>query len=233
MRRILVLLTAAAMVLSSAGAALAGPPTDFPGKGKGADKKAEHAADKPVKIDICHLADDGSFHVISIPEAALEAHLAHGDAFGVTFDEENQRGNNGRLDCSSIALFDEAFDLSPDAVFANGGDYENEWVEAAIEAGYTGDVSVSLALDSGQVVFDFTFSNLPIAETFTVYVDTDGGSAGPFTVLGTFDVDAFGEGSFQYVTSEAPGTYTWSFWVNQPVPPASVLQTGDITFTIE
>lgn len=235
MRRALALLGTVALVLATTGTAIARPPFDeHPGKGHGQEKKAEKAENAPDKTEICHYSEeDGTYHVISIPEPALEAHLAHGDAYPVEVDEENRKGLNGRLDCTQITLTEEeSFDLSPEAVLANGGDYENDDVQNAIDAGYTGEVSLALDVETGEVVFSFTFMNLVPGEIYTMYLDADGGSPGPFTLLDTFTANAFGEGTFQWSTTLAAGDYTYSFWVNQPSPPASILQTGDIAFTI-
>jgi hypothetical protein len=57
---------------------------------------ATPAAAAGTKVEVCHLGDDGGFHLISISQHALDAHLAHGDGMvgdgvpgmdGFVFDE--------------------------------------------------------------------------------------------------------------------------------------------------
>jgi hypothetical protein len=40
---------------------------------------ATPAAAAGTKVEVCHLGDDGGFHLISISQHALDAHIRHGD----------------------------------------------------------------------------------------------------------------------------------------------------------
>ena len=68
MRRSIVLLTVAALVLGLVGSAAAGPP---PGSGP-------PPGVGPTRVDLCRADGRGSFVLISVPEHAVEAQLARG-----------------------------------------------------------------------------------------------------------------------------------------------------------
>ena len=71
---------------------------------------------------------------------------------------------------------------------------------------------------NGNISYNFTFDEVPAQGA--VWVGASGGS-GDIRVQSTA------------IELTYPGTYNWSFWVNQSVPPASVLQTdADLNFTI-
>ncbi len=128
--------------------------------------------------------------------------------------------------CKSI---DQGYPLTPDRVWANGGVYHNGQVENAIVAGYEG--TVVLTTDDHDVAFDFTFAGLVPGQTYTLYLDGNGGSPGSWVVLGNFVAGSGGEGSFGYNATLGMGTYNWGFWVNEAG--WSILQTeSDINFTL-
>jgi hypothetical protein len=47
-----------------------------------------HAAGQ-TKVDICHVDDTGTYHLITIADPAYDAHIAHGDIDVITFYEDN------------------------------------------------------------------------------------------------------------------------------------------------
>ena len=86
-----------------------------------------------------------------------------------------------------------------------------------------------------DIVLGMSFGNLDQG-TYTVFLDANGAAPGPWTTIGTFVADEFGEGEFNYTLSAgslADGTYNWAIWVNGPAPCGSILQTDtDLRFTI-
>ena len=36
---------------------------------------------KPIKVDICHLDEEGNYKKISVPEKVIPLHLSHGDGY--------------------------------------------------------------------------------------------------------------------------------------------------------
>jgi hypothetical protein len=183
------------------------------------------------KVDVCHhAAGAGAFHLINISGNAFDKHLDHGD--GQPGGVVPGMSDYDFTDSCDMA---QTVELSPETIWANGGDYENVYVQNAIDSGYFGTVVMTLAPGGDETHFVFSFSNLNPDELYTVYVDNDGGTANDnWTELGTFVADAEGNGAYHYDVTLASGAYDWSFWVNQSVPGASVLQTDtDLEFTIQ
>jgi len=176
------------------------------------------------KIDICHYdADTDLFKLINISGNAFDRHMAHGDGEPESWVEDGGYGfteDCWRWDISSDLLGA----MSAERVWANGGAYENPYVQNAIDQGYVGLVNFDRYLNPSQVVFFFTFENLAASTPYTIYLDNNGGTPGPFALLGTFTTNASGEGTFgPYAPALAAGSYNWAFWVNEPS--GSVLQT--------
>jgi hypothetical protein len=99
----------------------------------------------------------------------------------------------------------------------------------------TGKVNVIQPNGDVDVILGMGMTLLP-SKQYDVYLDNNGGSAGPFSLLGSFTTDLYGSGDFNYTVAGgglSPGAYHWAIYVNDHVANATVLSTStDITFTI-
>ncbi len=55
-------------------------------KDKGQDKDKGAGGQGTVRVEVCHLEGNGSYHVIEFDDSALDAHVAHGDLYPVPAD---------------------------------------------------------------------------------------------------------------------------------------------------
>jgi hypothetical protein len=179
-------------------------------------------ADPAGKTDVCHYdADTGLYHLINISENALRAHLNHGDSQpGDEYIDELGMGWRFLDDCTLDHWWWMNYGpmyLSPQTVQALGGAYDNPSVQNAINQGYVGTLEFTEWATPELVEYWFDFANLAPFTTYEVFLDSDGGSGGPWELLGTFTTDASGVGEFDYgPLTFPPGTELQSsFWINE------------------
>ena len=77
-----------------------------------------------VKVDVCHVDEDGNWHVINISQSALPAHLAHGDVHLVDNDgdgyvAENECVPGGDCDDNDDTIYPGAEEICGDGVDNN------------------------------------------------------------------------------------------------------------------
>ena len=191
------------------------------------------------KIDVCHYdADIGLYQLINISDNAFQKHLDHGDLEpGYWFEDESLWGWQILDDCTIDHVFwlnYGYFDMTPETVLALGGNYVNDHVLDAIERGSVGTVEITEWATPEFMEYWLDFTNLVPGQIYEVWLDNNGGSTGPFELLGTFIADGSGVGMFDYKSNNgllaeqypgvpfdslltfAPGTaLNYSFWLNE------------------
>jgi hypothetical protein len=174
------------------------------------------------KVDVCHYdAAADAYHLINVSENAYQAHFDHGDQLaGASFLDETGMGWEFLDDCTLDHMYWMNYGpyyLSPQTVLELGGNYDNPHVLNAITEGYAGTIEFTEWATPEIVEYWFDFTDLAPITTYQVFLDNNGGSGGPWQLIGTFVTDGSGVGEFDYgPLTFAPGTeLNYSFWVNE------------------
>jgi hypothetical protein len=112
--------------------------------------------------------------------------------------------------------------LAPALDVFPGTIYDNIYTRAAKDDGATGSFTVNQSSAEQFVVIQLSVDGLLPSTTYTVYLDTNGITAGdvstvgPWTLTDTFTTDATGAADWYYQTSTlSSGTYCWSLFINK------------------
>jgi len=143
--------------------------------------------------------------------AVLPANPAVGDTLVID-------GYSNRTYSVSVAGSNSAYDNACQVLTATG---KVNWVQPR------GNVDINLGVSATGLA--------PLAQ-YTVYLEPSAASAGgPWTVIGTYMTDAYGNGDFGYSVPGGrltPGPYTWSVWINGPGGCGTVLVSDPIIFIV-